>query len=87
MELSFVARKIADQAELIRGKLTNSTTLLFDVTEDYFDKYDSNDRADRVSIAWEYRRYGIYAHVIWDILEQVVQDFDDMLRQVNNLRT
>lgn len=52
----------------IHSHLDRINILLQEVLEDYFSKYDRDNREDHLGIVWEFRRAGIKSDIISDEL-------------------
>lgn len=60
----------------IRQIIDSLCYLMQYLTEDYFDKFDSNDKADSYSILYEFNRFRAFTNVIFDGIRTVDKELD-----------
>lgn len=77
------AYTLSDEVLKLRINLERAETVLQEIQDGYFDKYNTETEQGRFSIAWEYGRYGIFADIVSDylfIMRETLQDLADKKR-------
>lgn len=67
-ELNQAAHTLSNNVWDIADKLRKSCVLLQEISEEYFQKYDSTKKENQFSILWEFRRSGTIVEMIYDYI-------------------
>lgn len=70
--------QIKDNLGLATDKIADIRYLIQEIREEYFEKYDRNNLKNRLSIAWEYERYGAFFNILIDSLESVFEMIEEV---------
>ena len=60
---------VCDNISLAHEKIKDARYLMQEILKEYFEKYDSDDCKDRISIAWEYDRYSAFFRILMDCID------------------
>lgn len=70
---------LMDNINQIDIELDKARTIMQELIEGYFNKYDCNSQDDWLCITWEYERYGSFA----DILNDYIYNIWKLVRSVD----
>lgn len=68
---------IADRNELVNSldevsmALEKAQYIMQEISEDYFEKYDPNDKEGKFAIVYEFRRRRAFSRILCDLLHQI----------------
>ena len=57
---------LTDEIVDVFGKIDKAMALMQEVTSEYFQRYDGDNKEDRLDIAYDFKRAGLYASVVED---------------------
>lgn len=74
---------LMDNISQIDIELDKARTIMQELIEKYFNKYNIDNPNDRFAIAWEYERYGAFA----DILNDYIYKIYELVNSITNSDT
>lgn len=87
MKKNAAASVLEDEVMDVLGKLDKAMALMQEVTSEYFQRYDGDNKEDRLDIAYDFKRAGLYASVVEDyVFEAKKAVLDLVVRSQNSLQ-
>ena len=77
-EQAQAAYTLSDEIMDMRMALDRAEIIMQDLTEEYFNKYDSHSEDGRTSIAWEYERYTLKSEIVSEYLYKIRAILDSL---------
>ena len=65
--------KLIDTISQIDIELDKARTIMQELIEGYFNKYDCNSQDDWLCITWGYERYGAFADILSDYIYKIYE--------------
>ena len=71
--------KLIDKSSEINNNLVKALTLLQEIREEYFMKFDNQNENGKFSILYRFPRYNIYSEMIDDYVTAAKRNADDLM--------
>lgn len=84
MKKNNAASVLVDEVMDVFGKLNKAMELMQEVTSEYFQRYDINDKEDRESIAYNFNRAGLYSSVVEDYVFEAKKAVLELVARTQN---
>lgn len=84
MKKNNAASVLVDEVMDVFGKLNKAMELMQEVTLEYFQRYDINDKEDRESIAYNFNRAGLYSSVVEDYVFEAKKAVLELVARTQN---
>lgn len=75
---SEAARVLEDEIFALDEALKKGRTIMQEITDEYFRKFQTNAKNGPTSILWEYGRAGIFADIMNDIVFSMFQTVEEL---------
>ncbi len=84
MKKNNAASVLVDEVMDVFGKLNKAMELMQEVTTEYFQHYESDDKEDRVNIVYNFNRAGLYASVVEDYVFEAKKAALELVARTQN---